>query len=89
MTKAEVEAHRNRYSPQWDKGGSAWKSNEPEMARKVVTAKLCRQLPMSSEFREATVADGMTPRELRPDLVGALALEAAQQEDTDGTSDDS
>jgi recombination protein RecT len=87
MTKAEVEAHRNRYSPQWDKGGSAWKSNEPEMARKVVTAKLCRQLPMSSEFRMATVADGMTPRELRPDLVGSLALEASQQEETDNEQD--
>ena len=85
MSKAEVLAHRDRYSKGWDKGQSAWKSNEGEMARKVVTAKLVRQLPMSAEFRQAAVADGMTPRELRPDLAGVLAMEAleAVEEDSD------
>ena len=76
MSRAEVVAHRDRYVPHWNKGGSAWKSNEPEMARKTVTGKLCRQLPMSAEFRNAMVSDGMAPRELRPDLAGVLALEA-------------
>jgi len=85
MTVDEIRAHRDRYSKGWDKGGSAWKSNEPEMARKVVTAKLCRQLPMSAEFRDAMVADGATPRELVPDLAGMMVLEAStEQEDADG-----
>jgi recombinational DNA repair protein RecT len=75
-----VEAHRDRYVPEWKKS-KAWKENEPEMARKTVTAKLCRQLPMSAEFRNALVADGMTPRELRPDLTGVLALEAPVDDD--------
>lgn len=83
MSKPEVYAHRDRYVPQWNKGGSAWKDHEPEMARKTVTAALCRQLPMSAEFQSAVVADGLSPRELRPDLVGALAIEANLEEGAD------
>jgi recombination protein RecT len=81
MTVAEVHAHRDRYVKGWDNKNSAWSTNEPEMARKTVTSKLCRQLPMSAEFRNALVADGMTPRELRPDLAGTLALEATTVEE--------
>jgi len=83
MTRAEVEAHRDRYVPEWKKS-KAWKENEPEMARKTVAAKLCRQLPMSAEFRSAMVSDGMTPRELRPDLAGMLALEASISDEGEG-----
>jgi recombination protein RecT len=83
MTVAEVRAHRDRYVKGWDNKSSAWSTNEPEMARKTVTAKLCRQLPMSAEFRNALVADGMTPRELRPDLAGSLALEIEASPDTE------
>jgi len=87
MSRAEVEAHRDRYAPQWSKGGSAWKDHEAEMARKTVTARLCRQLPMSAEFRSAQVADGMTPHELRPDMAGVLALEAETDEETEETTE--
>ena len=82
MSKAEVFAHRNRYVPDWSKSKS-WTDQEPEMARKTVTAKLCRQLPMSVEFRTALAVDGSTPRELVPDLAGLVALEAVAEEETD------
>lgn len=88
MSRAEVEHHRDRYVTGWNSAGSAWKKNEPEMARKTVTARLCRQLPMSAEFRQAMVSDGMTPRELRPDLAGALALEASLSDDQEEGADD-
>ena len=82
MSRAEVLAHRDRYVPEWKKS-KAWKENEPEMARKTVTAKLCRQLPMSVEFRTALAVDGSTPRELVPDLAGMVALEAIVEEAED------
>jgi recombinational DNA repair protein RecT len=83
MSKAEVFAHRDRYVKDWKKN-KAWKENEPEMARKTVTARLCRQLPMSAEFRQAMVADGVTPHELRSDLAGFVALEAGEEGFEDG-----
>jgi recombination protein RecT len=76
MTKAEVLDHRDRYVPQWQKS-KAWKENEPEMARKTVTAALCRQLPMDVEFRTALVADGAAPQQIAPDLAGLQAIAAA------------
>jgi recombination protein RecT len=82
MTKAEVYAHRDRYVKEWQKS-KGWKDNEPEMARKTVLARLCRQLPMSSEFRNAMVADGSSPREVAPDLAGLTALEAAEVEEVE------
>jgi recombination protein RecT len=82
MTKAEVLAHRDRYVKDWSKS-KAWKENEPEMARKTVTARLCRQLPMSVEFRTALAVDGYTPRELAPDLAGLVALERSAEEPYD------
>jgi len=82
MTKEEVYAHRDRYVSDWKKS-TGWTKNEPEMARKTVLAKLCRQLPMSSEFRNAMVADGSSPREVAPDLAGLTALEAAEVEEVE------
>lgn len=82
MSKAQVLAHRDRYVPQWQKS-KAWREQEPEMARKTVLARLARQLPMSVEFRTAMVADGMSPREIAPDLAGLAALEAGIPDDED------
>jgi len=80
-TIAEIRAHRDRYVKGWENKAGAWMTNEPEMARKTVVSRLCRQLPMSAEFQNALVADGQTPRELRPDLAGALAIEAITTDD--------
>lgn len=85
MSREQVLAHRDRYvskqkDGQWPK---AWRDNEPEMARKTVTAALCRQLPMSVEFRDALAADGMTPYALAPDLAGMMSLERGSQEEVD------
>ena len=77
MTKAQVLAHRDRYIKYW-KDSRAWKENEPEMAKKTAVRRVTSLLPMSAEFRNASMADGLTPRELRPDLAGMLALEAAE-----------
>ena len=57
------------------------------MARKTITARLCRQLPMSVEFRTALAVDGSTPRELAPDWAGLVALERGI-EDEGGNDDD-
>ncbi len=80
MSLAEVEAHRDRYVQDWNRN-KAWTEHGPEMARKTVTAKLCRQLPMSVEFRTALAVDGSTPRELAPDLAGLVALERGTEDD--------
>jgi len=85
MSRPEILEHRDRYvqkqsDGKWPKG---WRENEPEMARKTITAKLCRQLPMSVEFRMALAVDGYTPRELAPDLAGLVALERAAEEATE------
>lgn len=80
MTKAEVLHHRDRYVKDWEKN-KAWRENEPEMARKTVTAKLCRQLPMDVEFRTALAVDGYTPRELKPDLAGLAMVERAAEDE--------
>jgi recombination protein RecT len=87
MSRAEVLEHRNRYVPDWSKS-KAWKETEPEMARKTVTARLCRQLPMSVEFRTALAVDGATPVTLAPDLAGLVALEAMNEEENSDPSDD-
>jgi recombinational DNA repair protein RecT len=79
MSKAEVYAHRNKYVKDWQKN-KAWKDDEEGMAKKTVVARLCRQLPMSVEFRTAMAVDGSTPRELKPDLAGMIALERAAEE---------
>lgn len=88
MSREQVLAHRDRYvqrqqNGDWPKG---WRENEPEMARKTVTAALCRQLPMSVEFRDAMAADGSTPYSLTPDLAGLMSLEKGVEEE--GPEDD-
>lgn len=87
MSKAEVLAHRDRYVKDWKKN-RAWNDDEEAMAQKTVVAKLCRQLPMSVEFRSALAVDGATPRELAPDLAGLVALERATEEDIEYDPDD-
>lgn len=72
MSAAQVDAHVARYVPHAAKS-DAWRDNRPEMARKTVMAALCRQLPKSSEIRAAMLADGRTPLEIEPNMVGALA----------------
>jgi recombination protein RecT len=89
MSRDQILAHRDRYVSKWDQPGSAWKENEPEMARKTVTAKLCRQLPMSVEFRHALAVDGATPYALVPDLAGLVALERGDDEEGDDASGES
>lgn len=88
MTKAEVLDHRDRYvqKVKLPNGGTtwpdAWLTNEPEMARKTVTVQLCKQLPMSVEFRTALVADGAAPQQIAPDLAGLEAIAAAGLSDS-------
>jgi len=80
MTRDEVVAHRDRYVPEWGKS-KAWKEQEPEMARKTVLARLCRQLPKSPEVRSAMIVDGSTPRVLVPDLAGVIEGEFEEVEE--------
>ena len=90
MSREQVLAHRDRYvqkqqNGDWPKG---WRENEPEMARKTVTAALCRQLPMSVEFRDALAADGATPYSLAPNLAGMMSLERGEGMEEESDDDD-
>ncbi len=77
-SKAEGLAHRDKYVKDWER--TAWKDEEPKMARKSVLAALCRQLPVSVEVRQAMAADGSAPRVLSRDLAGVLALTSGDEE---------
>lgn len=87
MTRAEVIEHRDKYVPYW-KSSDSWKNEEDKMAKKTVLIRLCKSLPRSAEVRQAMVADGSTPRELRPELAGVLAFEADSAIDVEEGGDD-
>jgi recombination protein RecT len=55
MTKAEVDAHRDRYSRAAKEG--PWLTEYPEMAKKTVLRRLCKLLPASVELQTAVVLD--------------------------------
>lgn len=55
MTKAEIDAHRDRYSRAAKSG--PWQTEYPEMAKKTVLRRLCKLLPASVELQTAVALD--------------------------------
>lgn len=57
MTRAEVEAHRDRFVRNHDKSTSPWKTDFDAMARKTVLRKLAKLLPLTPEAAAAVAGD--------------------------------
>lgn len=94
MTKAEIEAHRDRYSKGKSSKDSPWKDQlgAVEMAKKTAVIRLSKMLPLSAEASRAFAIDGTVRRELSRDMslvpdvdtptVSASAIGAEQVGDT-------
>jgi recombination protein RecT len=70
MTKAEIEAHKTRYSRGASSSDSPWKDplGAVEMAKKTVVLRLGKMLPLSAEVARAFASDGTVRRELSADM---------------------
>lgn len=51
MSWAQVEAHRNKYAPKWDRSDSAWCTSPIQMAEKTVLRKVLKLCPLSAELQ--------------------------------------
>jgi recombination protein RecT len=71
MTRADVEAHRDRYAHVTAE--SAWATNFDEMALKTVLRRLCRLLPASTELQRAVALDAQV-RHGEPQNLAALVI---------------
>ena len=52
MSKAQIEAHRNKFAKGWNRAGSAWMTNPEAMGRKTCLHIVSRLLPLSPEFQQ-------------------------------------
>lgn len=70
MTKAEIEAHKKRYSRGAASAQSPWSDplGAVEMAKKTVVLRLGKMLPLSAEVARAFASDGTVRRELSADM---------------------
>jgi len=57
MSRADVEAHRDKYAKGTSRRDSAWQTAPEEMAKKTVMRKLLKQMPLSSEIQRHVAAD--------------------------------
>ncbi len=69
MSRADVEAHRDRYAHVTP--DSAWSTNFEEMALKTVLRRLCRLLPASTELQRAITLDSQA-RHAEPQNLATL-----------------
>ncbi|MBM4318685.1 MAG: recombinase [Deltaproteobacteria bacterium] len=60
---AQLQAHRDRYVPGWNRKGSAWQTHPHEMAAKTLLSSLLRRFgPTSVEMQRALVDDEPEPQ---------------------------
>lgn len=69
MSREEIEEHRNRYSPSWNKGKSSpWKTNFDDMALKTVLKRALKYAPKTAEIAVAMAADETVKDEIAEDM---------------------
>lgn len=73
-TRAQIEAHRDRYSKAWAKDGqkSIWGTNFDDQARKTMVRQLRKWMPMSTELVSAMTVDGTVQENTAPDSLDLL-----------------
>lgn len=76
MTKAEVDAHRDRYSKAAQDG--PWVTNWDEMAKKTVLRRVCKLAPVSVETQHAVVLSETAEAQLPQNLGDAFELPAEE-----------
>lgn len=68
MTRNQVERHRDRFSPSWNKGRSPWKTDFEPMAMKTILKRLCNYLPLSIEDMAKVNQDGKIKNSIAEDM---------------------
>lgn len=68
MTKAEVEQHRDRFSPSAARGSSPWKSDFDSMAKKTVIKKALKYAPISVEMQKVLNTDESVKTKIDEDM---------------------
>ena len=69
MSKADVIAHKNKYSKAAGSSFSPWNTNFDSMAKKTAIKQVLKYAPIATEFTRAVAADETIKSSIMPDMV--------------------
>ncbi len=69
MSKADIDAHKNKFSKAAGSSFSPWNSNYDEMAKKTVIKKCLKYAPIKTEFAREIQTDGTIKSSISADMV--------------------